>query len=168
MLSRRPHGKCFDIQYLKSRLKILCFVAVVQSLSCVSLFPTLWMAAHQASLSFTITRSLLKFISIKLMMPFNYLILCHPLPSIFPISFFPMESALHISWPKYWSFSFSMNPSMNIQGWFPLGLTGLISSLSKGLSRVFSTTTVQKHQYIHAQPSLWSNSHICIWLLKKS
>ena len=56
--------------------------------------------------------------------------------------------------------------SMNIQGWFPLGLTGLISLLSKGLSRVFSSTTIWKHQFFSAQPSLWSNSHICTWLLK--
>ena len=57
--------------------------------------------------------------------------------------------------------------SMSVQGWFPLGLTGLISLLSKGLSRVFSNTTFQKHQLFGAQPSLWSNSHICSWLLEK-
>ena len=56
---------------------------------------------------------------------------------------------------------------INIQGWYPLGLTGLISLLSRGLSRVFSSTTVQKHQLFGVQPSLWSNSHICIWLLEK-
>ena len=56
---------------------------------------------------------------------------------------------------------------MNIQGWFPFGLTGLISLLSKGLSRVFSGTTVRKHQFFSTQPSLWSNSHICTWLLEK-
>ena len=59
-------------------------------------------------------------------------------------------------------------PPMNIQGWFPLGLTGLISLLSDGLSRVFSNTTVQKHQLFSAQPSLWSNFHICTWPLEKS
>ena len=57
--------------------------------------------------------------------------------------------------------------TMTIQGWFPLGLTGLISSPSKGLSRVFSSTAVQKHQFFGAQPSLWSNSHICTWLLER-
>ena len=57
---------------------------------------------------------------------------------------------------------------VNIQGWFPLGLTGLISLQSKGLSRVFSNTTVQKNQFLGAQPSLWTNSHICTWLLEKS
>ena len=56
---------------------------------------------------------------------------------------------------------------MNIQEWFPLGLTGLISLQSKGLSRVFSNTTVWKHQFFSAQPSLWSNSHVCTWLLEK-
>ena len=75
------------------------------------------------------------------------------------------ESDLHIRCPKYWSFSISL--PRNIQGWFPLGLTSLIFQLSKGLSRVFSSTTVWKHQFLNAQPSLWSNSHICRGLLKK-
>ena len=86
--------------------------------------------------------------SIKLMMPSNHLILCHPLlpSSIFPsIRVFSNESILLIRWPKYWSFSFSFSPSMNIQDWFPLGWSGWISLQSKGLSRVFSNTTVQKH-----------------------
>ena len=77
------------------------------------------------------------------------------------------ESALRIRWPKHWTFSFTSVLPVNIQDWFPLGLTGLISLLSKGLSRVFSNTTVQKHQFFSAQPSLWSNSHIHIWLLEK-
>ena len=82
----------------------------VQSLSRVQLFATPWTAAHQASLSFTISRSLLKLISIELVMPSNHLVLCHPLllPSIFPsIRVFSNESALCIRWPKYWSFSIS-------------------------------------------------------------
>ena len=58
-------------------------------------------------------------------------------------------------------------PPMNIQGWFPLGLTALISLQSKGLSRVFSNTTVQKHRFFGIRPSLWSSSHICTWLLEK-
>ena len=86
-------------------------VIVVQSFSCVWLFATPWTAAHQASLSFTISWSLLKFMSIELMMPSNHLILCCPfilLPSIFPcIRVFSNESLLHIRWPKYWSFSIS-------------------------------------------------------------
>ena len=81
---------------------------------------------------------------------------CHP--TIYPL--------LPLRWPKNWSFRFSSSPSMNIQSWFPLGWTGLISLLSKGLSRVFSSTMVWKHQFFSAQPCLWSNSHICTWLLK--
>ena len=115
---------------------------VVQPLSCVWLFVIPWTEAHQAALSFTISRSLLKLMSIESVMPSNHLILCHPLllmPSIFPsIRVFSNESALCIRWPKYCSFNFSINPPMNIQGWFPLGLTDLISLKSKGLSRVFS------------------------------
>ena len=71
----------------------------------------------------------------------------------------------HFRWPSYWSFSIS--PSNEYSGWFPLGLTGLILP-SKGLSRVFSSTTVQKHQFFSTQPSLWSNSHIHTCLLEKS
>ena len=88
---------------------------VVQSLSHVQLFVTPWIAAYQASLSFTNSQSLLKLMSIELVMASNHLILCHPLlllPSVFPsIRVFSHESALHIRWPKYWSFSFSISPS---------------------------------------------------------
>ena len=87
----------------------------VQSLSRVPLFATPWTAAHQASLSITNPHSLLKLMSIESVMPFNHLILCRPLlllPSIFPsIRVISNESALHIRWPKYWSFSFSISPS---------------------------------------------------------
>ena len=90
------------------------------------------------------------------------------LPSVFPrIRVFAYESALCIRWPKYWSFSFGSVLPMNIQGWFPLGLTSLISLKSKEVSRVFSNTTVQKHQFFSSQFSLWSNSHIHTWLLEK-
>ena len=98
-------------------------------------------------------------------------ILCHPLllPSVFPsIRIFSSESVLHIRWLKYWSFSFSISPSVNIQDWFPSGLTGLISLQCEGLSVVFSNTAVQKHQFFHTQPSLWSNSYIYTWLLGKT
>jgi len=90
------------------------FVVVVQSLSCVQLIATPWTAARQASLTFTISRSLLKLMSIESVMPSNHLILCCPLLllSIFPsIRVFSNESALRIRWPKYWSFSFSISPS---------------------------------------------------------
>ena len=103
--------------------------------------------------------------------PSNHLVLCHPLlllSSIFPsIRVFSNEQALHIRWLKYWSFSFSISPSNKYSGWFPSGLTGWISLLSKGLSRVFSNTTVQKHQLLGFQISLQSNSHIHMWLLEK-
>ena len=96
----------------------------------------------------------------------------HPLPSLFvlPSNFpririFSKQSVLCIRWPKYWSFT-SVLP-MNIQDWFPLELTTLISLQSKGLSRVFSSTTVKKHEFFGNQPSLWSNSHNQIWLLEK-
>ena len=142
----------------------------VQLLSHVRLFVTPWNAAQQASLSITSSWSLLKLMSIALVMPFNHLVLCCPLlllPSIFPsIRVFSNESALHIRWPKYWSISFNISPPNEYSDWFPLGLTGLILQ-SKGLSRVFFSTTVQKHQFFSAQPSLYSSSHIQRWLLEK-
>ena len=130
-----------------------------------------WTAAHQASLSITNSRSLLKLMSVESVMPSNHLILCRPLlflPSVFPsIRTFSSESTLHIRWPEYWSFSFSISPFNEYLGLISLGLTGLISLLSKGLSTVFSNTTIQKHQFCGSQPSLRSNSHIHAWLLEK-
>ena len=130
----------------------------VQSFSCDWLFVTLWTAAHHATLSMTNSWSLLKLMSIKSVMPSNHLILCYSLqlpPSIFvSIRVFSNESVLPIRWPKYWSFSFNISLSMNIPDWFLLGWTGWISLQSKGLSRVFSNTTVQKHQFFNAQLSL--------------
>ena len=103
-------------------------------------------------------------------MPSNHLILCCPLlllPSIFSsIKFFSNESAHRIWWPKYWNFSFIIILPMNIQGLFPLELTGLISLLSRWLSSVFSSTTIQKHHFFGVLPSLLSNSHIHTWLLE--
>ena len=94
---------------------IFFFVCFVQPLSCVQFFVTPWTTGHQASLSFTISQSLLKLTSVELIMPSNHLILCHPLllsPSVFPsIRVFSSELALHIRWPEYWSFSFSISPS---------------------------------------------------------
>ena len=129
----------------------------VQSLSHVQLFVTPWAAACQASLFITNSWSLLKLTSIESVMPSNHLILCCPLllpPSIFPsIRVFFSDSVLHMKWPKYWSFSFNISPSSEIQDWFPLGWTGWISLQSKGLSRIFSNTTVQKHPFFGAQLS---------------
>ena len=130
-----------------------------------------WTAEHQASLSITNSQSLLKLLSIESVMPSNHFILCHPLllllsifPSIrvFPVSLFFASGGQSIGV----STSTSVLP-MNIQDWFPLGLTDWISLQSKRLSRVFSNTTVQKHQFIGAQPSLWFNSHIHTWFLEK-
>ena len=136
------------------------YVSSVQLFSCVQLFVTPWPAACQVSLSITNTWSLLKLIIFELVMPSNHLILCRPLlllPSIFPsIRVLSNESLLLIRWPKYWSFSIS--PPMNIQNWFSLGLTGLISLQSKGLQES-STPQLQKHQFFGTQLSLWSNSH---------
>ena len=138
----------------------------VQLLSRVCLFVTQGIAASQASLSITNYWSLLKLMSVTLMMPSNHLILFHPillLPSIFPrIRGFSSASVLSIRSPEYWSFSFSISPSNEYSRLISLGWTGLISLQSKGLSRVFSNTTVQKHQFFWAQPFLWSNSHICM------
>ena len=130
----------------------------VQSLSCVWLFAIPWTAACQASLSITNSPSPPEPMSIESVMPSNHLILCHPLlflPSIFPsIRVFSNESALHIRWPKYWSSASTSVLPMNIQDWFLLGWTAWISLQSKGLSRVFSNTTVQRHQFYGAQLSL--------------
>ena len=126
----------------------------VQSLS-VWLFAIPWTSARQASLSITNSQSPLRLMSIKLVMPFNHLILCCPLlllPSIFPsIRVFSNELALCIRWPKYWSFSFNISPSNEHSGLISFRMDSL---QSKGLSRVFSNTTVQKHQFFSTQLSL--------------
>ena len=101
-------------------LLVLGKFSSVQSLNCVRLFVTSWTAASQASLSITNLQSLLRLISIELVIPSNHLIVCHlplPLPSIFPrIRVFSSESVLHIRWPKYWSFSFNISPSSQHSG----------------------------------------------------
>ena len=131
---------------------------VVQSLSSVWLFVTPQTAAHQAPLFFIISQTYVKLMSVELMMLSKHLILCCPhllLPSVFPsIRVFSSESALCIRWPEYWSSASASVLPMNIQGWFPLRLIGLIFLLSKGLSRVLSSTPVQKHQFFGTQPSI--------------
>ena len=117
---------CILYQDLKKECEINVYImhltqfSSVQSLSRVQLFATPWTAAHQASLSITNSWSLLKLMSIELVMPSNHLILCHPLllpPSIFPnIRVFSNESVLHSRWPKYWSFSFTISPSNEYSG----------------------------------------------------
>ena len=151
------------------------FLSSVQSLSPVWLFATPWTAAHQASLSLTNSWSLLKLMSIKSVMPSNHLILCCPLlllPSVLlSIRVFSNESALCIRGANYWSLSFSICPSNEYSGlisfrvdWFDLLAVQGVFFLH---SRVFSNTTVQKHQFFSAQLSLWSSSHIHTWLLEK-
>ena len=149
----------------------------VRSLSHIRLFQT---PARQASLSITNAQSLLKFMSIESVMPSNHLILCRPLllpPSIFPsigvfsnksVFFFPPISQFFASGGQSFGVSASaLVLPMNIQDWFPLEWTGWISLQSKGFSRVFSNTTVQKHQFFGTQLSSQSNSHIHTWSLEK-
>ena len=124
-----------------------------------------WSAACQASLSFTISWSLLKLVSIESVMPSNHLILCHPLLFLPPI--FPSIRVFSNEWPKHWSFSIIPCNEYSVLAWFPLGLTSLVSVPSKRLSSVFSSTPIWKHQFFSTQTSLWSKSHICTRLLKK-
>ena len=141
------------------------------SLSSVQLFATPWIAAHQASLSITNSRSALKRMPIESVMPSSHLILCRPLLLLPPISpsirVFSNESTLHMRWPKYWSFIFNIIPFKEIPRLISFRWTGWISLQSKGLSRVFSNTTVQKHQFFGAQLSSQSNSRIHTWPLEK-
>ena len=142
----------------------------VQSLSHVRLFATPWFTARQASLSITNSRSSLRLTSIKSVMPSSYLILYGPLlllPPIPPsIRVFFSESTLHIQSTGVSTLA-SFLPKKS-QGWSPSECTGWISLQCKGLSRVFSNTTVQKHQFFSAQPTSQSNSHIHTWPQEKS
>ena len=139
------------------------FYLSVQSLSHIRLVATPWTAACQASLPITNSQSLLQLMSIESVMPSNHLILCHPSPS--PPSFKPSirvfsnESTLLMRWPKYWSFSFSIIPSKEIpglisrMGWLDLlAVQGTLKSLLQHHG--------SKHQFLGAQLSLWSSSHI--------
>ena len=116
-------------------------------------------------------RVLLKFMSIESVMLSKYLIFFIPFSfclQSFPASGFFLSQLFTLGSQSIRASAWASVLPTNIQGWFPLGLTGWISLLSKGLSRVFSSTTVWKHQFVSAQPSLWSNSHIHAWLLKKT
>ena len=158
--------------------KIVHPISSVQSLSHVRLFAIPWTAAHQASLSFTNSQSVLKLMCIKSVMPSNHLILCCPLlplTSVFPsLRVFSNESALHMRRPKYLSFSFNIHPSNEHSGlisfkmdWLALLAVQRTSPkrssptlLQTLLQRVFSNTTIQKHRFFRAQLSSQSNSHI--------
>ena len=146
---------------------VLCrsWPSVVQSLSHARLFATPQAAACQASLSITNSQSLLKFMSITSVMPSNHLILCHPLlllPSAFPPASgsFPASQLFTSAGQCIGASASTSVLPMNIQDWFPLGWTGWIFYKSKEFSRIFFSTTIQKHQFFSAQRSLWSNSHI--------
>ena len=143
----------------------------VQSLSRVWLFGTPCRSTHQASLSITNSQSSLKHMSIVSVMPSSHLILCRPLLIVPPIP--PASESFPMSQLFAWggqSIGVSALPSVlpkNTQAWFPLEWTGWIFLQSKGFARVFSNTTVQKHQFFTAQLSLQSNSHIHTWPLEK-
>ena len=143
-------------------------VVVVQLLSHVQHFVTTWTAACQAFLSFTVSQSLLTLIhwvsyaNSSSVAPFTSCPQSFPASGLFPKSQFFSSGGQSIGA----SAATSVLPR-NIQGWFPLRLTVLISLQSKELSRVISSTTIQKHQFFSTQPSLWSNSHIPAWLLEK-
>ena len=144
------------------------FSSVQFSRSVVSDSATPWTVARQASLSITNSRSLLKLMSIESVMLSSHLILCRSLlllTSIPPsIRVFSSESTLRMWWPKYWSFRFSISPSNEHPGLISFRMDLL---QSKGLSGVFSNTTVQKHQFFGAQLSSQSNSYIHTWPLEK-
>ena len=152
-----------------SKLKVQ--YSSVQSLSGVRLFVIPWITARQASLSITNSRSSLRLTSIESVMPSSHLILCRPLLLLLPIppsiTVFSNESTLHMRWPKYWSFSFSIIPSKEHPGLISFRMDWLNLLAVQGLSRVFSNTTVQKHQFFGAQPSLQFTSHTHTWLLEK-
>ena len=146
-------------------------ISSVQSLSHVWLFATPWIAARQASLSITNSRSSLRLMSVKSVMPSSHLILCHPLLLLHPT--LPASESFLMSQLFAWGgqsigvLALAWFLPKNIQDWSPLGRTGWISLQSKGLSGVFSNTTLQKHQFFGAQLSSQSNSHNHTWLLEK-
>ena len=140
----------------------------VELLSHVWFFAAPWTAACQASLAIPKSQSLLKLRSIKSVMLPSHLILCYPLLFL-PLSFtesgsFPMSQLFASGGQSIRASASASVLPMNMQGWFPLGLTGWIS---KRLSRVFSSITIRKCQFFSAQPSSWSNSHLHTWLPKK-
>ena len=154
---------------MKAPLKYLpCCCSVIAH---VQLFATLWTAAHQASGAL---RYLPEFAQTHVYWVHDTIQPSHLLPSpsppasIFPsIRVFSIELALHIRWQKYWSFSFRISSSSEYSGLVSFRIDWLHLLLSKGLSWVFYSTTIQKHQFFGVQPSSWSNCHITAWLLEK-
>ena len=148
-----------------------CLHSSVQSLSGVRLFATPWIAARQASLSITISRSSLRLMSIESVMPSSHLILCRPLLLLPPIPrsirVFSNESTLLMRWPKDCSFSFSIIPSKEIPGLISFRMDWLDLLAVQGTLKSLLHTTVQTHQFFGAQPSSQSNSHIHTWPQEK-
>ena len=151
---------------------LLFYISPVQSISRVWLFATPWIAARQASLSITNSRSSLRLMSNESVMPSSHLILGCPLlllPPIPPsIRVFSNGSTFCMRWTKYWSLSFSIIPSKEIPGLISFRMDWLDLLQFKGLSRGFSNTTVQKHQFFGTQLSSQSDSHIHTWPLEKT
>ena len=145
-------------------LQINCFSAVQLSL-------TLCDPMEYRTLSLAISQSLPKFLSIVSVMPSNHLILWCPLlllPLIYPsIRDFSNDSAVFIRWPKYWSLGFSISPSDEYSGSISFKIDWLISLQSKGLSRIFSSTTAVKRQFFSALPSSWSSLYVHTWQLER-
>ena len=154
----KPSWLIWKLKILKGILPFKIRVSSVQLLSCVQIFATPWTSARQASPSIANSQSLLILMSIESVMPSNHLILYRPLlllPSTFPrIRVFSKESVFASDGQSIAVSASASVLRINIKDWFPLGLTGWISLQSKGLSRVFSNTTVQKHQFFGAQLSL--------------
>ena len=165
-----PVGEGEGISNLSSVTQGQVGLGSVQSLSCVRLSATPWTVALQASLSLTNFQSLLKLISIESVMPFNHLVLCCPPFSAFNLSqhqgLFQWVSSSNQNSESTGASASAPALPINVKDWLPLGLASLISLQSQGLSRV-SDMTIQLHQFFCAQLSLWSNSHLHIWLLEK-
>ena len=150
-----PHlNGCWIQSHVPRSPRPFHFLVVVQLLSHLQLFSTPWTAAHQASLSVTISGSLLKLTTIESVMPSNHLILYCPLLLLPSSGDFPRSQFFTSGGQIIGASASATALPMNIQGWFPLRLIGLISLQSKGLSRVFSNTTVQEHQFFGTQLSL--------------
>ena len=174
--SRLLAGKNYTV---KAKIKAILFsdmlhsfvLVAVQSLSRVRLFGTPWTAAWQASLSFTISQSLLKLMYTELAMASNHFVFCHHLlflPSIFPsIRVFSNVSVICLKWPKCWRFSFSISPSDEYSGLISFRIDRFDLLAVPGTLKSLLQHHSQKHQFFGTQLSLWSNSHIHSWLLEK-
>ena len=154
----------FDSTYMR-------YLSSVQSLSRIRLFAIPWIAARQASLSIINSWSTLRLMSIESVMPFSHLIICHPLlllPPIPPsVRVFPMSQVFAWGGQSTGVSALLTFLPKKSQGWSPSEWTGWTSFQSKGFSRVFSNTTLQKHQFFGTQPSSQSNSHMHTWPLEK-